>query len=264
MSVALASPSPTITLGDLIPLPGYGPAARRLEETYSHYRVFHLYRAIFQQDPPDDNDPTEAFAVRVNDELFDINLDYMAEIYYSVGDNPLDYPIYFTGYRLPWEACSVWELAPYQQPLAAWLGAWEFDDPVDVWEYCDSHDIDLQSAPPPPDDDAARRAVVERLARQPEPFNALADLLGAAWDIDVQSIFMLASDQAWEEYVPRDLLFWTPDDVRYLAGQYNLARPALARIFAYIAWFDAAEGAGDEFCPHRATIDVLREALNAA
>jgi len=239
----------------------------RLVEIWQGNRVSFLWSHIFNDlpAPTSTEDLFIDFANRVNDQLFEIDLDYMGELYYAANENPFDYPIYLYGYRLPWEVASIEELEPYQQPLAAWLSSWEHDDPVDVWRYFETYRLDALAVQlVPPEKTALRRSLVARLGGQPEPFNALADLLAAAWDLDVQSIFLTCSNLAGEEYAPADLFYWTLEDIHYLTGQYNLARPAIHRIRAYTDWFDAALQEHDPACcPHQATFGVLQEAFNA-
>lgn len=265
-AAAIAPPAARL----LTPPARYRLVFNRIVGMQKKYQVHNLWMQLFDVNTFGSDDDefalSEDLIMRVHQELFDLDLEYTMEIMYSVGENPLHYPIYINGYRIPWEVAHLCEMYSYQRPLAAAIidsRLLEYGDEIDTYYAEVLWDKDTFVLP---ESQAELRAVVERLAAQPEPFNALADLLEYSVELRTDNFFMMTTNVggAGDEYMPRDLFWWTVEDIRTLTEHCTRAKPAIERINAYADWFEHAQATGvPDYCPHRATLRVLREVAYA-
>lgn len=234
-------------------LPGYSPVLRLLEERYALARPAILWREIFNENMDvQTDDPFQAaaeFAWRVNEELFPVDLEVMDEIF-GFGENPLQYPIPFMGYGVPWELESIEDVERPAQPMVATvapnveISALEFPfadaiehalEAIDRW--WERHGY---SSPPQLEWPADRATAVDLLAELSPPLDGLACLYLTVVK-GTGNVFLDVPGEFWQadyllEYgVP----YWTPADVKWLAREFADVREEVARLETYREWFES-------------------------
>jgi hypothetical protein len=197
-----------------------------LGEATDLFQIMELWEGVFHCQPGEDDrgsvlDMQCAFACRVHNELFPLNLEFMDDLV-NAGENPFSCGIPARSYGVPWDVVDPDWLPDEYKPLA------------DVLVRCgeimsDECDVDLVW----PDDG------YEQLSTLDAPLDGLSIAYRCVMRED-DSIFLSCSeDDDWWMFT------WTVEDIQQLTVLYEQVRSKVAQLESYLVWFgetpDAAE-----------------------
>lgn len=232
-------------------LPKYSEIHTRLVEMEERAHVLGLWGAVFRDAAPRERyvfDLQCAFVLRVDRELFPIDLRVLDE-WYNGGEEQILYcPVTYQRWGLPCEVCAIGDLAGYAQPVVGALAqALEFSyDEEDSLLWQDLWWDEVGQTAPRWDIPLGREGLdvlQEGLRCLDMPMRALADVVDCVRK-ETGNPFLDRVPCFWATEYDEDVFYWEPSYIRLLSRLYEGARPAIERMRAYEDWYNRTGDAG--------------------